>query len=227
MILAFRRIPAIPGIVAGAVTAAFLGLGFQGYSVEELLHVAYSGYLSESGVDTVDRLLSKGGFTSMLYTVSLVICAMMFGGVMERTGQMTTLVNGILRWVQSSRSLIASTVFTAIGSNMILCDQYMTLVMTGRMYSDAYREHGLHAKNLSRVAEDAGTVTANLIPWNSGGAYQAATLGVPTFFYAPFAFFNWLSPLVTLVFGWFGWTIAPLDNEAVEQQHPIIGADSK
>ena len=213
MSLAFWRIPAIPGITAGAVAAAFLGLLFQDYSLEELFKIAYSGYLSESGMDTVDTLLSKGGFTSMLYTVSLVICAMMFGGVMEHTGQMGALVHAILRHVESSRSLIASTVLTAIGSNMVLCDQYMTLVMTGRMYSDAYRERGLHAKNLSRVAEDAGTVTANLIPWNPSGAYQAATLGVPTFVYAPFAFFNWLSPLVTLMFGWFGWTIAPLDDE--------------
>jgi len=224
MSLAFWKIPAIPGIAAGAVAAALLGLAFQGYSIEELLNIAYSGYVGETGMETVDTLLSKGGFTSMLYTVSLIICAMMFGGIMEHTGQMAALVHAILRKVESSRSLIGSTVLTAIASNMILCDQYMTLVMTGRMYSEAYREHGLHAKNLSRVAEDAGTVTANLVPWNSGGAYQAATLGVPTILYAPFAFFNWLSPLVTLMFGWFGWTIAPLDEDE-QSEHPQPGVD--
>jgi NhaC family Na+:H+ antiporter len=137
----------------------------------------------------------------------------MFGGIMEHPGQIHVLVNSIMRKVKTRRGLIGSTVLTALGGNMVLCDQYMTLVMTGRMYSEAYRDYGLHPKNLSRVAEDAGTVTANLVPWNSGGAYQSATLGVPTILYAPFAFFNWLSPLVTFIFGWYGWTIAPLDPD--------------
>lgn len=174
--------------------------------------VAYSGYVSDSGIEAVDKLLSKGGLNSMMYTISLVICAMMFGGIMEHTGQMRVLVQAILSRVKSRKGLFSATVFTALGGNMVLCDQYMTLVMTGRMYSQAFRDRGLHPKNLSRVAEDAGTVTASLVPWNSGGAYQSATLGVPTIAYAPFAFFNWLSPLVTLMFGWFGWTIAPLDE---------------
>jgi NhaC family Na+:H+ antiporter len=211
--LAAFKIPAIPGIVVGAVSAAILGFVFQGYGYQALLSAAYGGYVSQTGVDVVDNLLTKGGFTSMLYAISLVICAMMFGGIMEHTQQMRVIVEAILKRAHSRGSLITSTVLTALGANVVLCDQYMTVVMTGRMYAQAYRDRGLHAKNLSRVVEDAGTVTANLVPWNSGGAYQTATLGVPTVLYAPFAFFNWLSPLVTLVFGWMGWTIAPLDPD--------------
>ncbi|MEA3302043.1 MAG: Na+/H+ antiporter NhaC [Pseudomonadota bacterium] len=241
MAMAVFRISAIPGIAAGALFAALLGILFQGASYETLMGVAYSGYVSDSGVEAVDKLLTKGGLNSMMYTVSLVICAMMFGGIMERTGQMRVLVKAILSRVTSRRGLFSATVFTALGGNMVLCDQYMTLVMTGRMYSQAFRDRGLHPKNLSRVAEDAGTVTASLVPWNSGGAYQSATLGVPTIAYAPFAFFNWLSPLVTLMFGWFGWTIAPLDepeesdeieadaeNEQVEPggDRPVIQTDN-
>ena len=89
----------------------------------------------------------------------------------------------------------------------------MAIVMGGRMYAQAYRDRGLHAKNLSRAVEDSATVTANLVPWNSGGAYQAATLGVATIAYLPFAFFCWLSPLVTLVFGWTGWTIEAIEKK--------------
>ena len=157
-------------------------------------------------------LLSKGGFTAMLYAISIVICAMMFGGIMEGTNQLKVIVERILRLATSSGSLITSTVLTSLGANVVLCDQYMAIVMGGRMYAQAYRDRGLHAKNLSRAVEDSATVTANLVPWNSGGAYQAATLGVATIAYLPFNFFCWLSPLVTLLFGWTGWTIAPLDE---------------
>ena len=151
----------------------------------------------------------------MMYTISLVIVAMMFGGVMERTNQLKTIADQVLKLAKSTGSLIASTVLTCIGANMILCDQYMAIVMGARTYAQAYRERGLAPENLSRAVEDSGTVTANLIPWNSGGAYQAATLGVATIAYAPFAFFCWLSPIVTLVYGYMGWTITPLAPEAV------------
>jgi NhaC family Na+:H+ antiporter len=177
MVLAFRKIPAVPGVKA------------------------------------VDNLLTKGGFESMMYTVSLVICAMMFGGIMEKTNQLRVVVNVILKKAQSTGSLITATILTAIGSNLILCDQYMSIVMTGKMYAQSYKDKGLHPKNLSRAIEDSATVTANLVPWNSGGAYQAATLGVPTIAYLPFNFFCWITPIVSMLFGWFNITIDPLDEE--------------
>ena len=210
---AFKKAPAIPGITLGVLSAAVLGIIFQGNGFGDLLDSGYGGYVSKTGVDAVDSLLTKGGFTSMLYAVSIVICAMMFGGIMERTNQLKVIVNTILQKATSTGSLITASVLTCIGANLVLCDQYMAVVMGGRMYAQAYRDRGLHPKNLSRVVEDSATVTANLVPWNSGGAYQAATLGVATIAYAPFAFFNWLSPLVTLIFGWLGITIAPLDEE--------------
>ncbi|MCG8357428.1 MAG: Na+/H+ antiporter NhaC [Kiloniellales bacterium] len=213
LVFAYRKAPAIPGIALGALSAAILGLIIQGNSYEELLNVAYGGYSSNTGVEAVDSLLTKGGFTSMLYAISIVICAMMFGGIMEHTNQLKVIVQTILRWATSKSSLITSTVLTALGANLVLCDQYMSIVMAGRMYAQAYPDQDLHPKNLSRAVEDSATVTACLVPWNSGGAYQAATLGVATIAYLPFAFFNWLSPLVTLAFAWFNITIAPLDEE--------------
>ncbi len=214
MVLAMRKIPAVPGIVIGILSAGVLGAIFQGNSFGNLLSAAYGGYASNSGVEAVDNLLTKGGFESMMYTVSLVICAMMFGGIMEKTNQLRVVVTFILKKAESTGSLITATVLTAIGANLILCDQYMSIVMTGKMYSQSFTDKGLHPKNLSRAIEDSATVTANLVPWNSGGAYQAATLGVPTIAYLPFNFFCWITPIVSVIYGWFNITIHPLEEEA-------------
>ena len=213
IVLAFRKIPAVPGIVIGILAAGILGVIFQKNTFGGLLSAAYGGYASNSGVEAVDNLLTKGGFSSMMYTVSLVICAMMFGGIMEKTNQLRVVVSVILRKAQSTGSLITATILTAIASNLILCDQYMAIVMTGKMFAQSYTDQGLHPKNLSRAVEDSATVTANLVPWNSGGAYQAATLGVPTIAYLPFNFFCWITPIVSMLYGWFNITIAPLDEE--------------
>ena len=213
MVLAFRKIPAVPGIVIGILAAGVLGVIFQRNTFGSLLSAAYGGYTSNSGVEAVDNLLTKGGFESMMYTISLVICAMMFGGIMEKTNQLRVVVSVILKKAQSTGSLITATILTAIGSNLILCDQYMSIVMTGKMYAQSYKDKGLHPKNLSRAIEDSATVTANLVPWNSGGAYQAATLGVPTIAYLPFNFFCWITPIVSMLYGWFNITIDPLDEE--------------
>jgi len=213
IVLAFRKIPAVPGIAIGILAAAILGVLFQGNSFGSLLSAAYGGYASNSGVEAVDNLLTKGGFSSMMYTVSLVICAMMYGGIMEKTNQVRVVVDVILKKAKTSGSLITATVLTGIGSNLILCEQYMSIVMTGKMYAQAYQDKGLHPKNLSRAVEDSATVTANLVPWNSGGAYMTATLGVATIAYLPFNFFCWISPIVSMLFGWFNITIDPLEEE--------------
>jgi len=216
MILAFRKIPAVPGIVVGILSAGLLGAILQGNGFGSMLSAAYGGYVSNSGVEVVDNLLTKGGFESMMYTISLVICAMMFGGIMEKTNQLRVVVEVILKKAQSTGSLITATILTAIGANLILCDQYMAIVMTGKMYAQSYKDKGLAPQNLSRAIEDSATVTANLVPWNSGGAYQAATLGVPTIAYLPFNFFCWITPIVSMLYGWFNITIAPLEPEAEE-----------
>ena len=212
MVLAYKRIPARPGIVAGIFSAAILGVICQGDCLNDILSVSWGGYASDTGTQALDTLLSKGGLESMLYTVSIIICAMMFGGVMEQTNQTQVVVKRILEKAHSTSALISATIFTAIGANLILCEQYMSIVMTGKMYAQAYRNKGLHPKNLSRAIEDSATVTANLVPWNSGGAYMTATLGVPTIAYLPFNFFCWISPVVSLLFGLFNITIAPLDE---------------
>ncbi len=211
MVVSFRKMPAIPGITMGVVAGIVIAIGLQGASYDTLMKAAFSGFKAATENSDVDKLLSRGGMESMMYTISLVIVAMMFGGVMERTNQLKAIADKVLSLAKSDGSLILSTVLTGIGSNMILCDQYMAIVMGARTYAQAYSDRGLAPENLSRAVEDSATVTANLVPWNSGGAYQAATLGVATIAYLPFAFFCWLSPLVTLLFGFMGWTIWKID----------------
>ncbi|SJZ95966.1 Na+/H+ antiporter NhaC [Selenihalanaerobacter shriftii] len=214
--LAIKKIPAIPGISMGIVSGAILGVIFQGNNFGQILNAAYNGYISETGVTALDSLLTNGGFTAMLYSISIVITAMMFGGIMENTNQLKVIVDKILQKAQSDGSLIAATILSAIGMNVVLSEQYMSIVVTGRMYAQAYKDQGLHPKNLSRALEDSGTVTGCLVPWNTGGAYMSSTLGVATVAYLPFAFFNWLTPIVSIIFGLLGITIEPID-EAVRK----------
>ncbi len=228
IVVAYRKVPAIPGITAGALAAIIMGLFLQdGTSLAGMLDVSYAGYTSETGIAAVDDLLTKGGMSSMMYTISIVIAAMMFGGVMEKTDQLRVIVDRILKWATSQGSLFGSVVGTALVSNMVLCDQYMSIVMTARMYSQAFRDRGLHPKNLSRAVEDSATVTANLVPWNSGGAYQTATLGVATILYLPFAFFCWLSPIVTLLYGIFNITIHKSEDDPDSIQDFESGEEKK
>ncbi len=222
MILAMKKIPALPGITIGIISAAILGMIFQGNGAGEIMAAGYGGYTSDTGVEAVDALLSKGGLSAMSYTVSIVIVAMIFGGIVEETQQLRVIVTKILQKAQSRGSLFVSVVATAVGANVIVAEQYMAIVISGKMYAQAFKDRGLHPKNLSRAVEDSATVTSCLVPWNSGGAYQSATLGVPTIAYAPFCFFNWISPIVTAIYGVAGITIDPIDEEEEEEKNEMV-----
>jgi Na+:H+ antiporter, NhaC family len=179
----------------------------------------FDGYTSNSGNVLLDTLLSKGGMSSMLNTVWLIICALGFGGVLERTGILSLLLQLALSGVKSTGSLIAVTALTCFGTNVLAADQFISIALPGRMYKDEYQRRGLSRLNLSRTLEDSGTLTSVLIPWNTCGAYMSATLGVATFTYAPFAFFNMLCPLVAILYGYTQFAIKPL--EADEDLTPL------
>jgi NhaC family Na+:H+ antiporter len=144
----------------------------------------------------------------MLNTIWLIICAMIFGGVMESAGMLKRITQSIIQFAHSTGSLIASTAFTSIFFNLTASDQYLAIVVPGRMFAQTYRDRGLKPRVLSRTLEDSGTVTSVLIPWNTCGATQAAVLGVATMAYAPFAFFCILSPIMTILFGFLNFKIA-------------------
>jgi Na+:H+ antiporter, NhaC family len=154
---------------------------------------------------------------SMMNTVALIIAALSFGGVMESTGQLTALAGAVLRFARTTGSLVAATVFTCFGMNLLAPDQYLSIVIPGRMYRSAYAKAGLHPKLLSRTLEDAGTLSSPLIGWNTCGAFMSSTLGVSALAYAPYAFLNILCPIIAIVLASFGWGIARITKGA---NHP-------
>jgi len=146
-------------------------------------------------------------------TVALVLCALSFGGVMECTGLLNTLANAILKLAHSTGSLVLATIGSCIGTNIIAPDQYLSIVIPGRMYREAFRARGLHPKLLSRSVEDSGTLSSPLVPWNTCGAFMSTTLMVPTMAYVPYAFLNLLTPVVAVIIAFSGFRIAKLPEE--------------
>lgn len=207
-----KKMPAIPGIFLGIILGAILAPVFQGANFGDILSASYGGYVSETGVETVDSLLSAGGLMNMMYSISLTLIAMMFGGIMERTGQLEVIVERLLRGVKTAQGLVALTVATCIGSNMTMPEQYISIVVPGRMYAKAYEDKGLHPKTLSNALESSGTLTSSLIPWNTCGAFLYGVLGVPTFMYAKWAVFNYVTPMVVIALSFVGVTVAYLDD---------------
>jgi len=158
-------------------------------------------------------LLKSGGMYGMLNTILLIFCAMTFSGSVESTGLLSIIAEPIVKYAQNTGSLIATTASTCFFFNITTSDQYMSIVVPGRMFSNTYKEKGLAPENLSRTLEDSGTVTSVLIPWNSCGMAQSAVLGVTTLAYLPFCFFNLISPLMTIAYGYFGIKIKKIQTE--------------
>ncbi|MGL6104757.1 Na+/H+ antiporter NhaC [Romboutsia sp.] len=213
------KIPAIPGLVVGVILGSIVAIGFQGASIADVFVVAKGGYVSSTGMNFVDELLTRGGLDSMLGTVSLMLCALTTGGILEKTGMLEALAKSILKIAKGTFGLVAATIFTAIGTNLAVADQYLAIVIPGSMYKDAFKKQGLAPKNLSRALEDSATITSPLIPWNTCGAYMSATLGIGCFAFLPFAFFNLLCPLISLFYGATGITMEKIsqnDNDDID-----------
>ncbi|MFT4534235.1 MAG: NhaC family Na+:H+ antiporter [Saprospiraceae bacterium] len=159
---------------------------------------------------TLNDLFTASGIMGMLLTILLIICAMVFGGVMDGIGALSRITTALLSVAKSTFGLFSSTVLSCIGLNVVASDQYLAIVIPGKMFKQAYEDKGLAPENLSRTLEDSGTVTSVLIPWNTCGAYQAGVLGVGVGEYFVYAIFNWLSPIMTLIFAGFGIKIREL-----------------
>ena len=195
----------------GVVLAAVFAFIFQGDVLDALSESRYQSVLNAVITDTqvqtdnekLTELFSAGGVVGMLWTILLIICAMVFGGVMDAIGALAKLTKELLAVATSVFGLFASTVISCLGLNIIASDQYLALVIPGKMFKQAYEDKGLAPENLSRTLEDSGTVTSVLIPWNTCGAYQAGVLGVGVGEYALYAIFNYLSPFMTLLFAAF------------------------
>ncbi|MBN7815429.1 Na+/H+ antiporter NhaC [Algoriphagus pacificus] len=217
LVMIVKQVPAIPALLAGALLGGVFAVIFQpdiitliaaedaSYAYQSFKAVMMSLYGEISIVtsnDIVNELLVTGGMAGMLNTIWLIVCAMVFGGIMEESGMLRVLAEAIIRKVHRVGSLIASTAATCVFFNITTSDQYLAILVPGRMYADVYKKRGLKPENLSRTLEDSATVTSVLVPWNTCGATQASVLGVATLTYAPYCFFNIISPFMTILFGY-------------------------
>ena len=206
------RLPALPALLGGVVLGGVLAWAVQGNEPGAILAAAYDGVKLESGSELVDKLLSRGGLSSMFSTVALIICALSFGGVMEKAGMLEAIAGAILRLARGVGGLVAATLVTCMGMNVLASDQYLAIVVPGRMYREAYEKKGLAPRNLSRALEDSGTLTSVLIPWNTCGAFMIATLDLDPWTYVPFCFLNLLNPVISAFYGFTGITMKKLEE---------------
>ncbi|GAA0801633.1 Na+/H+ antiporter NhaC [Psychrobacter piscatorii] len=213
---AVMKMPAIPTVLGGVVVASLIAFFMQGVGVSEIFNVLQNGYVSETGFEVVDKLLSKGGVMSMTWVITLTIFALGFVGSLEHYGTLKAIMAKIDQAVKSRIGLILTTYASVLGVGTIIGDVYTTLVLPGRLLKDKYQEMGYKRTTLTRSIEDSGTLLSPLIPWNMGGSFVAATLGIATLTYAPFAFACWLSPLFGLLWAFLNKFIPreePMENK--------------
>ena len=215
VLMIVKKTPPLIALLAGTLLGGVVALIFQPSLVASITGAhslnfenGYKGMLTAFTTDVsistsneaLNDLFNSGGMAGMLGTIWLIVCAMVFGGVMEAIGALNRITQSLLSLAQSTFGLFASTVASCLAINLTASDQYLAIVVPGKMFSKAYKDRGLAPENLSRTLEDSGTVTSALIPWNTCGAYHSSVLGVPVFEYFIFAVFNYLSPFVTLIF---------------------------
>lgn len=246
--LIVKKVSAIPALFIGVLLGAIGGIIFQPDLIESVSGVsgnyAEASYIASmnamfgdvSAISTeqmallsedeqgIAGLLDAGGMAGMMNTIWLIICAMCFGGVMEACGLLQKITRSIVSIVKSAGSLIATTAATCVFFNITASDQYLAIVVPGRMYSDTYRDRGLAPENLSRTLEDSGTVTSVLVPWNTCGAAQSTVLGVATGDYFMYCFFNLISPVMTVIFGYANIKIRriPVKGESIQASNPEL-----
>ncbi len=226
--LIVKKVPALPALLVGTLLGGIFALIFQPHLINSISGItdnpvksSYAAILKAmftkvsivTGNGTVDELLKSKGMSGMLNTIWLILSAMVYGGVLEGTGMLRRIAHEIIKLAHSTGSLVASTAATCFTFNVTASDQYIAIVVPGRMFSSTYKDRGLAPENLSRTLEDSGTVTSVLIPWNTCGAYQSSVLGVATLSYLPYCFFNIISPFMTIFFAYLNIKIRRLDKK--------------
>ena len=217
LIVIIKKVPALPSLLIGTLLGAIAALVFQPQIIKELagegisrlsasyiviMRAMFGDIHIETANSMINELFSTGGMAGMLNTVWLILSAMVFGGAMEAGGLLARITKALISLVNSTGSLIASTIATCIFFNVTASDQYISIVVPGRMFSQTYKDKGLKPEVLSRTLEDAGTLTSVLVPWNTCGATQARILGVPTLTYLPYCFLNLINPVMAIIIGY-------------------------
>jgi NhaC family Na+:H+ antiporter len=212
-LLAIKKVPAIITLASGIGTSLIVTLFSQKeINLKGLMNTLFAGYSSNTGVDEIDSMLSRGGMESMMFSVSLILLALAMGGLFFKLGILPALLAGISGMLNKVWSLVVWTAGTAITINFLVGEQYLSILLTGSSFKERYKKMGLHGKNLSRILEDAGTVVNPLVPWSVCGVFLTGVLGVETLSYLPFTFFCLLSPIITMVFGMTGFKLSKLEE---------------
>ncbi len=207
------KMPAIPGITLGILSGAILGIVCQpDCTLGTLFSAGMNGFSCETGIYEIDELLNSGGLMNMMFSISMTIIAMMFGGIMEETRQLEVIVDRLKALASTPAKLVVLTEATCVASNALMPEQYISIVVPGRMYAEEYKKMGISATSLSNALESAGTVTSALIPWNTCGVFILSTLGLGVAEYGPWAIFNWLMPIVVAVMAFMGYTVADAEG---------------
>ena len=201
---AIKRIPAIPSLLLAAAFGCAIAMIAQGATLAEVLGALQYGYEADTGNAIADKLLNRGGIDSMMWTISLIMFALAYGGMLEKCGFVETLMGGFVKRVKTLGGLVASTIVTGIICDVILTDQYLAIMIPGRIFSNEFDRRGLSRSFLSRTTEDGATLWSPMIPWNGCGAYQSATLGVSNWAFMPWAFMNLINPVLAIVITYLG-----------------------
>ena len=209
---AIKRIPAIPSLLLAIAVAGIIAIIAQGSSFADVLGAMHYGYETETGNAIADKLLNRGGLDSMMWTIGLIMFALAFGGILEKCGFIEVLLGSLVRRVKSVGGLVAATIVTGIVCDFVLTDQYLAIIVPGRMYAKVYDSKGLKRSFLSRTLEDGGTLWSPLVPWNGCGAYQAATLGVANFDFLPYAFMNLINPIYAITISYLNIGVKYIDG---------------
>jgi len=208
------KLPAMPGLLGGALLGVACAVIFQGGNFGHLVGITmYEGYFSETGIAFLDDLLTRGGLSAMFYSAVLVLCAMVIGGVLDASGMLEVVCEKLLVFAKNTGSLVFIVLATCISLNILAADQYVAIVLPGRMFKREFEDRRLKNKNLSRCLEDAGTMTSALVPWSTCGVYMSSTLGVATIAYLPFAFLNLINPFISLFYGYTGISMEKMSEE--------------
>ena len=220
------KIPAIPALTFGVLLGFLCQIFVQGDTVASSISVLQNGYVIDTGNSFIDSLFSRGGIESMMYTVSMTIIAMTFGGVLENTGMLKSIVDKMSGMTKSAKTLIPTTIASCFITNATCSEQYISIVVPARMFSNVYRERGLDSRNLSRALEDGGTLTSVFIPWNTCGVFILATLGVGVLEFAPYAILNYSVPIISILYAITGFSIKKLKPDHYIQPSQAIKAAS-
>ena len=206
-VFTIAKVPATLTLAASSAVAVVLSYFYQFYGVSDVFDILFEGFIPATGVKDVDALLSGGGMVSMMSTIALVLLGLSMGGLLFTLGIVQSLLSLFERLLKKVSSVILGSAMTAIGINVLIGEQYLSILLTGQAFQKQYEKLGLANKNLSRVMEDAGTVVNPLVPWSVCGIFITDVLGVPTIDYWYFAFFCLLSPILTVLFGYMGKTL--------------------